>query len=686
MLSGCDKKPDQQIGFVGKNPGLSDQIEQFTGARTKIVWSQHQNEEDSDTFLRGSQHALMGIDTADGQGIRAILDRKGNYARPLISPDGQSIVFSKKIFDREGNWKRNWRPEIYLTDWQGTEPRMLTYGYAVDVVQAPDGKTWVYAVRDIPDTDKSLFSAKRLVRFLLDAPNMDEVLWEGAISPENFQLSADTKRAASLFPWPAMGYIDFPSNEWIRLSGGCWASISPDNSYLTWVLDGAHKNIRLFSEQNMEGWTIPISLAPGIEGNQIYHPRWSNHPEFMVFTGPYLRMPDGGNPITRSGPTAEVFIGHFSDRFTQLRSVVQVTNNTVGDFYPDLWIEGGEKVDLAGASFGPEMAPSAETGKAPWPPHPEGLTFLWTKSASQNRIADPDGASRSSRVEARERARPWRDGAMDCRGGFFESDLVSAEASNSLFRTGGDFTIEALVDPDQLTTGYLLHGGPLTISHEQQKLTVSDEATAIEGFVPPGRFHLAVRRKSGQLELFIDGARATTTTVEPLEPPTGELRFGSGGWEGFLRGIAISSRVFDDDEIAGHAAYWKQAEDVNAPIEQLTARASLVSATPLPSLASLEDEPYARALVAHTWKIDEVLDGDPRYKGEEILVLHWAVLDRKAVEVPGHNPGDEAILELELAEDHPELASERLFDASSNFDLEVFYDTQTPKAAPSPAP
>jgi len=682
VFVGCGGDPGPQNGVIADDPGLSSRIEEFTGAPTRIVWSQHQNPDASDTLLNGSQHALLGIDTSDGKGIRLLAEDRDNYARPLISPDGQEIIFSRKHYERDENWKRNWKPEIYRTDWTGSPPEKIADGYAVDFVDDAQGRTWVYAVTDIPDTEKSLFLANKVIRFPLDEPEAIETVWDQSpVTPDNFQLSGDLTRAASLFPWPAMGYIDFDQNDWFRLSGGCWASISPDNSYLTWVLDGAHKTIRMFSPTNPQGWAIPLSQIPGIDGHQAYHPRWSNHPRYMVFTGPYLRMPDGGNPITRSGPTAEVILGRFSEQFDKLDSVLIITDNHVGDFYPDLWVAGGDQASPANLQATPTGNLPPTEAEAQWPPPKENLTFLWTRSASRNRVSE-NGVTRTSRAEARERARPWRDGAMDVRGGYFEADVASAEKSIALFNSEGAFTIELLVYPESLPTGHILHGGPVAIRHDENKILLTDGTSAVEAFVQPGPFHLAVRRQDGQLEIFIDGKLATTSPAAPTSPREGELHFGSDGWEGFLRAIAISSRPFTDNEIAGHAQFWKQAEEANTPVERLRVRAALQQATPVPSIESLADEPYARALVAHTWKITDVIEGDPAFQNQEILVLHWAVLDQKPVQVPATEPGDEVELELELAEDHPELASERLFDASSNFDLEVFYDINTPQPAP----
>ena len=38
--------------------------------------------------------ALMGLDTEDGKGERAIVAERGNYTKPLITPSGARVVYS----------------------------------------------------------------------------------------------------------------------------------------------------------------------------------------------------------------------------------------------------------------------------------------------------------------------------------------------------------------------------------------------------------------------------------------------------------------------------------------------------------------------------------------------------------------------------------------------------------------
>ena len=80
-----------------------------------------------------------------------------------------------------------------------------------------------------------------------------------------------------------------------------------------------------------------INGAPGIDGYEVYHPRWSNHPRIMAMTGPY-KVGSGSNRIAGGGREVEIYVGRFNANFTAIESWWRVTNNDRGDFFPDVWL------------------------------------------------------------------------------------------------------------------------------------------------------------------------------------------------------------------------------------------------------------------------------------------------------------------------------------------------------------
>src|SRR5262245_48979805 len=76
------------------------EIEEATGAHTRVVWVEDKSPQQTDVLARGKKLVLMGLDTRDGKGERAILPAVRNYAKPLITPDGRRVVYSDHHNDK----------------------------------------------------------------------------------------------------------------------------------------------------------------------------------------------------------------------------------------------------------------------------------------------------------------------------------------------------------------------------------------------------------------------------------------------------------------------------------------------------------------------------------------------------------------------------------------------------------
>src|SRR5262249_14312337 len=204
-----------------------------------------------DSVALGQELKLMGFDSQDGKGERPILGETRNYAKPLLTPDGQRVVYSDR-----------YSKEVYVVNWDGTGKRKLGTGYAAEVWADPQtGEVWVYACTQVGKLNSINFKSLRRTR--LDAPGEKRVRWEPVwdkteISPDNFQLSADGTHAAGEFPWPSGGTADLTARSWRKRADGCWASLAPDNSYLCWVFDGPHRNLYMYPPGSDAGWRVGI--------------------------------------------------------------------------------------------------------------------------------------------------------------------------------------------------------------------------------------------------------------------------------------------------------------------------------------------------------------------------------------------------------------------------------------------
>ena len=318
-------------------------IVELCGSRVRIVWCQEAGGDGRDVGAEGDRLLLMGLDTADRLGVHPLLPRSGNYHKPLLTPAGDRVVFTDYP-----------RAKICVVNWNGTSLRELSDGFALDVWLDPaTRREWVYAVDSRTLNDGG---GQPVIRFPLDNPFKREPVWKATpVTLDSFQVSADGTKAGALFPWPHAGVADLPAGAWVERGVGCWPDLSPDNRGLLWVFDGAHRNLVFHPADGRERWKVRINGAPGVDGYEVYHPRWSNQIRFMAMTGPY-RSGEGDNRIRAGGRGVEIYLGRFSPDLRSVEAWVAVTHNECGDFYPDAWIE---------PAAGREASRSVTLGPAP---------------------------------------------------------------------------------------------------------------------------------------------------------------------------------------------------------------------------------------------------------------------------------------------------------------------------------
>jgi hypothetical protein len=278
----------------------------------------------SDVDTRGGNLRLLGLDTGDGRGERVILGTLGNYSKPLITPRGDRVVYTDRI-----------RKKVYVVNWDGSGLRELFGGFGLALWRDPrDEREWIYygLEETMPEGGGH---CPAVYRRLLDSSGLGELVWNRTpVSVDSFQLSADGRMAGGNTPWPAGGVAQLPNQSLKIYVKGCWPAFnSVGGKNLYWIFDGAHRNLTMVDLQNEKKWRVNISGAPGIDGHEVYHPRWSNHPRIMAMTGPYINK--GGIWYSRG---IEVYVGRFNADFTAIESWWQVTNNDRADYFPDVWL------------------------------------------------------------------------------------------------------------------------------------------------------------------------------------------------------------------------------------------------------------------------------------------------------------------------------------------------------------
>ena len=155
-----------------------------------------------------------------------------------------------------------------------------------------------------------------MVRFPIDNPSAREVVWNKTlVSADTFQVSPDGRHAGGLFPWPEAGVAELPNGELHKLGEGCWTALTSVRGPVMWYFDGAHRNLTMVDIRSDKRWVVNINGVPGFGNDEVYHPRWTNHPRFLVMSGPYNL--GGDNQVRSGGTQTEVWLGRFSADYSK---------------------------------------------------------------------------------------------------------------------------------------------------------------------------------------------------------------------------------------------------------------------------------------------------------------------------------------------------------------------------------
>lgn len=652
------------------------ELESFTGARTKAVWTQYENPDKTDKQGTSKYHSLYALDSADGLGERRVIEERGSYAFPIITPDGERIVFTRKVKILKGD-KRTFEPTIMIINFDGSDLRKLRDGYAQQVWEDPEtGKYWIYAGDGFVLSDSTAPICKRIIRFPLDDPSRSEIVWDRTqIGTDSFAVSADGKRFAGLFPWPKGGLADLEAKDWEPLTNGCWVSIAPDNSYRSWVFDGPHKNLLMFDADANPTGVVQVNSHPDIKGHEVYHPRWSNHPRFFAVSGPHT---SGAGKKNRGKPV-EIFLGKFSPEFDRVEGWFKVTNNSLADGYPDIWIdpEGGNPEVTAAVAPKPITAKSVK-----WPSQPDGLIFKWENVQAKNEFTAPDGSIQVTELEPNGGARYGPHFEMLVDGGTFEPVLDSGSLVGSAAEKG-TLHFQALITPNE-GGGEIFRLGNYTLRMGEASDDGSERSQLLVE-LGSGKAHdlgeISLREPTFVSYNYSDTTPSAAINGRKIEvnltpsnhsaATPSKFRFG-GGFNGSLEQIVFYQRPILAEEVAADYAFISAKLNKRKPIERLQLKGKLVATSPLPTLENIK--PYVRALVYYAYQTDDPELGT-------IAVTHWAILDKAPVAGLPREIGKTYDLTIESRLAHPELGSQAESNDEEAIDplLMLYHDVSTPK-------
>lgn len=685
LLTACAEEhappPDNAV-----EAGLPD-VKGFTGAHTRIVWVQDMGDGE-DFYGQGDHLRLMGFDSQDGQGERPILPDIGHYAKPVISPKGDQVLFS----DRNTG-------KIFIVNWDGSNLREIGQGRTLTTwMDRSSDREWVYAGRNQGQKERE---HGLVVRFSLDDPEHAETVWDSTyVNENNFLLSADGTHASVNTPH-GMGIADLSTGQWEKYGEGCWTNLAPDNSYLLWIFEGSHRKASIFEPQTHERRSVAVNGAPGIDGHRVFHPRWSNHRQFFAVTGPFREGIRGG------GQDVEIYLGRFNADITEVEDWLRITHNDHADFYPDVWIAP----DLAEASTSSQQKTlqasndSARGRRSSWPENQQGLLFLWDNRGAQNEVvSDKSGKSRFFTLEAKGLARYGRFLEMIPQGGYFALEQTVAQDVLTDLAKASSWSLEALITPDtsQLNqfgiiaalvnaqTDHLISlvqdGSDLVLHLHGPDAQDDREGKAFAlGQMQPGQaLHVLVSFGKDAVSAYLNGVSAEKTQVTTNLRKTQDngVFFGNTPstrmpWQGGLESVAIYSREVGAAEALRNytSLQSKLAHRQKAP--EVVVQARLTESTPLPSVERIA--PYRRALATNIYVIENVLQGEmPEISpGNSILAAHWVIMDEQILPGASRSEGQAFTMRLQRMEDRPELEGEWLGMDVSDVLLPLFYDVES---------
>ena len=664
FFSSCGGDNDSKNENVGVDTDVSvergNELGNFTGDHTRAVWVQQQKSGQIDKHAAGENLKLLGRDSLDGRGERALLEKVGSYSRPLFTPDGNRVVFSNKGGTKSDAGIRSYNSKCFVVNFDGSGLKELGGGYAEAVWNDPvGGDIWVLASVGFKDDERVVMEGKQLIKFKLDDPGKRAVVWDKTpVGADSFRMGRDGQKMVGQFPWPESGIVDLRTGFLQRTGNGCWISMAPDDSCISWVFDGAHQNVSIYDRNGRALNTLAINTHSDLKGKRVYHPRWTNHAQFGVVSGPYIQDKKAG------ADRIDIYLARFAPDMSKVEEWHQITDNNRADLYADVWIQGGEDAALT-----VQEGQAVAVAPVKWPPESEHLFFAW-----KNNRESVELNGKISRLRAEGAARFGKRFDLAPGNGLFRAEGIDV----NMIDANQWLTVDAVITP-ALKKGTIMEFGSYRFSQHDEEFRVTIRDSGNERSIRFGQ-PVAGRPVSIRLEFEPEGFAAmingkavdiwTSPLVNSSEWQEAGIIFG-GEWDGRIERIAFYGGKGEGSAPQLPSTQIIEPETVE---DRIKVRAKLLEMTPQPIVEDLGA--YTRALVYHLYEIDEIIEG--KCDAKRMIVAHWSLLDRNPASGVPSELGAFYHLDVEPLKNNPQLKSERTFDETSDLDAPIYFDMQTP--------
>jgi len=295
------------LGSAGASRETARDLLKLTdGKRTKVVWLQGPENDQKIHYFDTDEGVIHKLDFG---GTAPLWTSNG---RVIVTATGKAPQRKVVAYDTET------KNVIDLV-----EPGPANH--VIAVWTDPESKrTWIY-VNDVGDNNEAWnVAAGPVYRFPADNPTERELFWDRTSSHLYLMFSEDGTRACFQPSWANIGQlsvvygddgkIDQDNSDYKTVGGGCFPSMSPDNSYRIFRLDGPHKNIDMTDADGKNPRSISVVDMPGVgdQGKNIWLTRWATHPRYLSLMGP-------------SSDEARIWVGRFDSKFTEVEEWVAVS-------------------------------------------------------------------------------------------------------------------------------------------------------------------------------------------------------------------------------------------------------------------------------------------------------------------------------------------------------------------------